>query len=286
MSGAEEREAGHEVESYVDSGAAVITLVKGEDGNRLNAWSLAALRSAVREASADEAVRVILLRSNSETFCLGMDFSALMEEGIHRRDADEAIALYGETLQALYESPQPVVCAVGGEVKAGGMGLIAASDIVVATENAGFELSEVLFGLIPANVLPYLVPGRLSAARARALVLTSRRLSAEEALGAGLIDELCGGEEAEKRLKKLIGRLFKAAPRALAETKRYFHDAQYLDFDGRKAEGRDKLIDLLFDDEVRAGIRSFQEGMVPDWFAKFRPERPLFIGAGSEEKGK
>ncbi len=277
MSGVEEREAGSEVESYIDSGAAVITLMRGEEGNRLNTRSLAALRGAVREASADEAVRVILLRSNAETFCLGMDFSALMEEDIHRRDADEAVSLYGETLQALYESPQPVVAAVEGEVKAGGMGLVAASDIVVATEKSGFELSEVLFGLIPANVLPYLVPGRLSTARARSLVLSSRRLSAEEALRDGLIDELYSTEEAEKRLGKLIGRLFKAAPVALAETKRYFHDAQYLDFDGRKAEGRDKLIELLFNEEVRAGIRRFQEGMVPDWFAKFRPERPLLV---------
>ena len=286
MSGAEEREAGHEVEVAVDSGAAVITLMRGEEGNRLNLRSLAALRSAVRLASADEAVRVILLRSNTETFCLGMDFSALMEEGVHRRDADEAVGLYGETLQALYEAPKPVVAAVQGEVKAGGMGLIAASDIVVATEKAGFELSEVLFGLIPANVLPYLVPGRLTAARARSLVLSARRLSAGEALDAGLIDELYSVEEAEKRLKKLIRRLFKAAPTALAETKRYFHDAQYLDFDGRKAEGRDKLIDLLFDEDVRAGIRSFQEGMVPGWFAKFRPERPLLVGVdrgGKEE---
>jgi enoyl-CoA hydratase/carnithine racemase len=284
MSGAEERESDHAIESYLDSGAGVITLLRGEEGNRLNARTLVALRSAVREASADEEVRVILLRSNAPTFCLGMDFSALLEEGIHRRDADEAVGLYGETLQALYEAPKPVVTVVQGDVKAGGMGLIAASDIVVATEKAGFELSEVLFGLIPANVLPYLVPGRLTAARARALVLSSRRLSAEEALTAGLVDELLGAEEAEKRLKRLLSRLFKAAPVALAETKRYFHDAQYLDFDGRKAEGRAKLIDLLFDEEVRAGIRSFQEGMVPEWFAKFRPERPLLIGSGGGEK--
>lgn len=278
MSGVEPREADNEVEKYTDSGAAVITLLRGGEGNRLNARSLAALRGAVREASADDAVRVILLRSNAETFCLGMDFSALMEEDVHRRDADEAISLYGETLDALSRSSKPVVAAVQGEVKAGGMGLIAASDIVVATEKAGFELSEVLFGLIPANVLPYLVPGRLSTGRARSLILSARRLSAEEALSAGLIDELYGAGEAEKRLKRLLGRLLKAAPVALSEAKQYFHDAQYLDIDGRKAEGKDKLIELLWNEEIRKGIGAFQEGMVPDWFAKFRPERPLLIG--------
>ena len=148
------------VEQYVDSQVAVITLNDGEHGNLLSPEGLAALASAFDHTLHDPGVRAVLLRSNGPAFCLGMDLARLAahDSARSRMDAERAVDSFAGVLQTIYSAHLPVVCLVEGEVKAGGVGLACACDIVVATERTTFELGEVIFGLIPANVLPAALP--------------------------------------------------------------------------------------------------------------------------------
>ena len=168
------------IDRYIDSQVSVITLNNSENGNLLNLDTLTEFKRAFNGSYMNRDVRVILLRSDGKTFCHGMDLIQL--QALNRRreevkkEVEMAVSLYVELLYSIHTSPQPVICLLSGEVKAGGVGLACACDIILSTEDTTFELSEVLFGLIPANVLPYLLSLRITPQKARDLVLTSKRI--------------------------------------------------------------------------------------------------------------
>jgi enoyl-CoA hydratase/carnithine racemase len=192
-----------------------------------------------------------------------------------RAAAKRAVAGYSDLLAAMFRAPLPVACLVQGEVKAGGVGLVCACDIVVATEAASFELGEVLFGLIPANVLPYLLALRVPPQKARYLVLSSTRITASEALRLNLVDELLPSVGAERRLREIFGRLLRSSPRALAQAKDF--TAQLI---GRTpgqaaALARRRILRLLRDPQALQGVKAFRDGDLPPWFSRFKPAGPL-----------
>jgi len=271
------------VEQYVDSQVAVITLQDGEHGNLLCSDSLGELAAAVSRSQADATVRAVLLRSNGPSFCLGMDLQGLGKETPSEEDTRGAVSLYAEILHGIFSSPLPFVCLIQGDVKAGGMGLACACDIIVATTEATFEMAEVLFGLIPANVLPYLIALRVPAQKVRSLVMCSKKLGAEEARLLNLVDEVVPPADAEKKVREIFKRLLRSSPRALADVKAF--TSELLGKEPREAglHAREKLLDMLTDHAVGAGIKAYQEGSVPAWFARFRPQAPLALGCSSKE---
>ena len=274
------------VEQYVDSQVAVITLNDGENGNLLDPESMGELAAAVRRSEEDREARAVLLRSNGPSFCLGMDLARLAGAAASRaeEEARRAVSLYADTLMAIFSSPLPFVSLVRGDVKAGGVGLACACDIVVATEGTTFEMAEVLFGLIPANVLPYLLTLRMPPQKARYLVMSSRKVDGEEALRLNMVDELVSDADAESRVRELLKRLLRSSPRALAEAKAFTE--QLLGKSPRESSvlARRKLLELLQDQSVTAGACAFLEGGVPAWFARFRPSAPLAPGSGSRAR--
>lgn len=263
------------VEYYRDSRLGVITLNNSEGGNVLNIESMEQLLSAVRSCLKDGEVRVIVLRSNADNFCLGMDLKMLQQLGGRKKAAKKAIALYTGLLTLIYKGPKPVISLINGNVKAGGMGLACACDIVIASENSSFEFSEIFFGLIPANVMPFLYSVRISPQKLKYLVLTGKRLSAAEARDLDLADEVFPLEEMEKGVKSVIKNLLRASPEAMAETKRFTRLLSRRSMRRSIGMARKKLLALIRDPEVMNAISSFDSGAFPSWFEKYRPEKPL-----------
>lgn len=273
------------IEQYEDSHVSVITLNDGAHGNLLSPEGLEELASAFDRSLKDPRVRAILLRSNGPAFCLGMDLGRLAShEAADREDAEKAVAQYARMLQTIFSARLPVVCLVEGEVKAGGLGLVCASDIVVAGERATFELGEVIFGLIPANVLPYMLAFRMTPHKARYLVMSSRRISASEALQLNLVDELVPGGEVEHRVREIFKRLMCSSPHALAATKEFTAELIGKTTEEGSILARQRLVEIMHDPPTLEGVKAFQEGHVPAWFSRFRPQRPLTVARGSGEK--
>ena len=156
---------------HVADGLAHLTLTRPEP--RIDDALLAGLHAALDRCEA-EGVSVLILRGQPTVFCAGGDFGALVESG--RTDPGGGVAdpapLYDLWLR-LTEAPFVSVSVVRGRVNAGGVGLVAATDLVIAEPGASFALSELLFGLFPACVLPFLVR-RVGAQRAHQLTLTTR----------------------------------------------------------------------------------------------------------------
>jgi methylglutaconyl-CoA hydratase/polyketide biosynthesis enoyl-CoA hydratase PksH len=138
----------------------------------------------------------------------------------------------------------------------------------------------VIFGLIPANVLPYVLSLRMPPQKARYLVLSSSRLAASEALRLNLADEVVPAAEMEKRLREIFKRLLCSSPGALAAAKDFTAEL----FDTTPEEGgilaRRKLLEMMRDPATLEGVRAFQEGHMPAWFSRFKPGQPLSLAAG------
>ena len=142
----------------VSAGVATLTLDSPANRNALSRAMRAQLRDALLAALADDAVRVVVLDHTGRVFCSGMDLSEAAGGGAQEQGVRE----FPELLQAIWSSPKPVVAVVRGPARAGGVGLLAACDVVVAASSATFAFSEVRLGIVPAVisavVLPRMVP--------------------------------------------------------------------------------------------------------------------------------
>jgi len=261
------------VDYFVDSQIAVISLDDAKNGNRLNLEFLQTLLEAIKRAIGEPDARAILVRSTAEPFCLGMDLISLTSRP--RKDVEEAIEHYISVLAAIYTSDKPVVFLLDGDVKAGGVGLVCAGDIVLSTHKTTFELSEVLFGLIPANVLPYLFSLRISPQKARYLILTSKRIAADEAFRLGLVDELFREEEFERGVRNILKRLLRSSPFAMAETKSFTARLIQRDLDDWIQLAREEFLKLTSEESILDAVMAFDRGDLPEWFSRYRPRRPL-----------
>ena len=263
------------VSSKVDSRASIITLNNSADGNVLNIGSMTALRDCLAAAAKDDDTRVIVLRSDGPVFCMGMDFSMLLGLGTDKTTADKAVSLYVEILTTIHSLDKPVVCVLKGDVKAGGVGLAAACDIVLASEDATFEFSEIFFGLIPANVIPFVCSLRITSQKVRYLVLTAKKVGAAESLRLGLIDEVFTKDELEKGVRGVMKNLFRASPDAMRDAKKFTDALSGTTLSEGSRLAREKLLEMIARPEVIDAIRNFREGVSPGWFERFKPENPV-----------
>jgi enoyl-CoA hydratase/carnithine racemase len=267
-----------DIDYYVDSGLAVITLADSSGGNLLNGKSLALLHEALRDSLEHAGVRAVLLRSNGARFCLGMDLGLVYDVKADQVAARNLVTAYSNLLLQIHSSPKPVLALVTGEVKAGGVGLTAVCDIVIASEQATFEFSEVLWGLIPANVLPFLLSQRLSPQQAGYLILTGKKIDAEEARSFRLVDEVFSNADLERGAKAAIKKLFRASPQALAEAKSFIQSLHNLTLADACREAQAKLLEMVSRPEVKQAVAQyFAEGELPAWVARFRPQKPLIL---------
>jgi len=274
------------IDQYKDSQVAVITLSDGEHGNLLSPEGLGELAAALDATLGDPHIRAVLLRSNGPAFCLGMDLArwAAPVSPNSRSEAEDAVDRYASVLKAIFSARVPIVCLVEGEVRAGGVGLVCACDIVVAGERASFELGEVIFGLIPTNVLPYMLSLRMAPQKARYLVLSSRRITASEALRLNLVDEIVPDADGERRVREIFKRLLCSSPRALAAAKEFTAELIGTTPEEGGVLARRRLLEMMRDPSTMEGVRAFQEGHAPAWFSRFRPERPLILPRRSVKK--
>lgn len=263
------------IEWYEEDSVLIVTLADSKNGNLLNINSLSRLWEILKDTHSQK--RVVLIRSNGNNFCHGMDLKFLIENSKDHKTAENAIKLYSDLLIEIFESPVPVICLVNGSVKAGGIGLMGACDIIIASDNSQFELTEVLFGLVPFNVLPFIYSQRLAPKKAQQIILTTKKLSATDALQIGLIDELFTSADLEKGTKGIIKSILRSSPDALSATKKFCHSMNGSQFSHSITAARNELLELLKNDKVLNAIKAFGDGDLPEWFSQFKPSQPLVL---------
>lgn len=188
--------------------------------------------------------------------------------GVGHADVAKMNRGIGDVLIALNEMPQVVICLVEGAAIAGGLGLMCCGDIILATEDSKFSLTETMLGIPPAQIAPFVV-ARIGLPMARRIMLTGARFTGIEAHRFGLVDEIAVDidalEEHEARIKRGV---LKCGPGAIAATKHLILSSR----DKSGTEMMDYAADVfaacMLSDEGKEGIASFVVKRKPNWSLK------------------
>ncbi|MGH6609219.1 MAG: enoyl-CoA hydratase/isomerase family protein [Burkholderiaceae bacterium] len=254
------------LEVSINHRVAVVWLAREAVRNAFNETSIAELTQAFTELGNDDDVRAIVLAAKGPAFCAGADLDWMKRMAGYSHDENRADALRLATmLRTIYECPKPVIARVHGDTYAGGIGLIAACDVAVASFNVTFCLSETKLGLIPATIAPYVIRAMHPNA-ARRYFLTAEKFDAAEAYRIGLVHEITPMEELDGKVNEILGAVMQTSRSAVAGAKKLVRDmtARSID-DAVVTDTAQRIADARASDDGREGVRSFLERRKPQW---------------------
>ena len=245
-----------------------ITLNRPDTRNAFDEVVIAELARAFAQAGAAPGVRAVVLAAGGPAFCAGANLNWMRRAADFTReqnvqDANGLAAM----LRAIHDCPKPVIARVQGDAYAGGMGLVAACDMAVAAEGAGFCLSEVKIGLIPATISPYVIRA-MGARAAQRYFLTGERFSAAEALRIGFVHEVAAPDALDARIDALLKPLLAAGPAAVQACKRLLAEVAGREINAPLIARTVEIIaDIRSSAEGREGVQSFLQKRKPGWLA-------------------
>jgi methylglutaconyl-CoA hydratase len=250
----------------VSGGVGRITMALPEKHNAFDDGLVADLSAAFEAAGRDDAVRVVVLEGEGKSFSAGADLG-WMQRMADYSDAEnlaDARKLAG-MMCILNELPRPTIARVQGAAFGGGVGLVAACDIALASPAANFCLSEARLGLIPAVISPYVVEA-IGARAARRYFQTAEQFDADTALALGLVHEVVPANQLDTRLEEMVGILLKNGPAAMAASKDLIRRVAAGPIDDAMVEDTAvRIADIRATDEGREGVQAFLEKRGPDW---------------------
>ncbi len=245
---------------------AEVWLNRPEVRNAFNEELIAALTRTFESLSKDTDLRVVVLGAHGKAFCAGADLNWMKAMAGYSWDENRADAQrLADMLWTLDQCPVPVVGRVQGDCYAGGMGLAAICDVLVAVEGATFCLSEARLGLLPATISPYVIRA-MGAQAARRYMVTAERFSAAQARALGLVHELTTPDTLDAKVDEIVTTLVNNGPAAARACKALVRDVagQPLTAELRADTAR-RIADIRASDEGREGLASFLNKRAPNW---------------------
>lgn len=241
----------------VDGSVARITLNRPEKRNALNDALIQGIKEALRKASTDERVRVIVITGAGKDFCSGADLSALQKiAGASVADNSEDARSLLELFLLIRQIQVPVIAAVTGRALAGGCGLASACDLVLASESARFGYPEVKIGFVPAMVMAIL-KRNVSEKRAFELITRGEEISAEQAKEFGLINQVFSDETFTDDVNSYVAKFGQLSKQAISLTKTLLYQIDGLAFNEALETGADVNVIARMTDDCQQGIAKF-----------------------------
>jgi len=242
-----------------------VTLNRPEVRNAFHAELIRELTDCFRALGHDESVRAIVLAGAGKVFCAGADANWMRASVEYTPEENYRDALrMAEMLQVIDECPVPVIARVQGAALGGGVGLIAACDIVVAADDALFAFSEVRLGIVPA-VISSFVLRKIGVSHARRYFLTGERFSARRAQEIGLVHEVIPPEELDAAVEQILGEILKNGPRAVREAKALIRRLPTIPPEKVREHCAETIARLRASEEGQEGLRAFLEKRPPRW---------------------
>ena len=248
-------EHGELVHYSIDRGIARIELDSPHNRNALSRQLCTELDAHLASAEADRGVRAVELTHTGSVFCAGADLS---EASSGPSITDFMINLLGR----IVEMPKPVIARIDGHVRAGGLGLVGAADIALASRSVSFAFTEVLIGVAPA-MITLTTLGRMTERAAGRYLLTGEKFDATVAAEIGLI--AAAVDDLDTATAELYDQLRKCSPQGLAETKPLTTRATREAIASRAADLAALSARLFGTDEAREGMLAFLEKRSPSW---------------------
>ncbi|HTP73894.1 MAG TPA: enoyl-CoA hydratase/isomerase family protein [Burkholderiaceae bacterium] len=239
-----------------------ITINRPDKRNALNAEVIAGIRAGYAAAHADADVRVIVLTgAGDKAFCAGAD---LQPGKAFAFDFAKPNVDYADMLREAQNTTVPSIARVNGACMAGGMGLLAMTDMAVAADHVMFGLPEVKVGVFPMQVMSLLqaiVPRRL----VREWALSGEPFDAAAALHAGLLNHVVPAAELDAKVDWLVRRIVDKSPTAIRRGKYALRAIESMSFDQAIAYTESQIALLAMTDDAREGLASFNEKRKPNW---------------------
>ena len=251
---------------HIEGHVAKVFLNRPEVRNAFNDGVITELAETFTRLGQDPGVRAIVLGGHGKAFCAGADLNWMKSmAGFGWEDNRADATRLAEMLWAIYSCPLPVVGRLHGDCYAGGMGLAACCDVLVAADGMHFCLSEARLGLLPATISPYVMRA-MGQQAARRYFITAERFSAAQAREMGFVHELVAPDALDPKVDEIVALLVANGPAAVKACKRLVQD-----FAGReitqdlRAETARRIADIRASDEGREGVQAFLNKREPAW---------------------
>ena len=243
----------------VRGGVATITLDSPHNRNAMSAQLVAELSARLAEAGKDPAARAVVLTHTGTVFSAGADLKAAGTGSIE--GAGTAIMAL---LRAITELSKPVIARIAGHVRAGGMGIVGACDLAVATEGASFAFTEARIGVAPA-MISLTTLDVMDPRQAARYCLTGETFGPSVAAQLGLVTVAAPDGELDSVVDGLVAQILQTSPQGSAETKKLLTAARRERLETRGPEMAALSARLFASDEAQEGIHAFLERRAPTW---------------------
>lgn len=234
--------------------------------NAFNDQVIVELTGTFRALGAEPDLRAIVLGGHGKAFCAGADLNWMrsMADYDWARNHADASAL-AEMLWTIYQCPLPVVGRIHADCYAGGVGLAAVCDVLVAADSASFCLSEARLGLLPGTIAPYVIKA-MGEQAARRYFISAERFSAARAAELGFVHECVAADQLDAKVGEIVAALVANGPAAVKACKRLVQDlaGQPITPELRSDTAR-RIADIRASDEGKEGVQSFLNKRAPDW---------------------
>ena len=245
---------------------AELWLNRPEVRNAFNDGVIAELTTAFEKLGSDPQLRAVVLGGRGKVFCAGADLSWMRAMAGYSWDQNQADAAgLAQMLWTIYRCPVPVVGRIQGDCYAGGVGLAAVCDVLVAAEGVHFCLSEARLGLLPATIAPYVVKA-LGEQASRRYFTTAERFSAQQAHALGFVHEVVAADALDVRVAEIVAALVANGPAAVRACKQLVQDVAGRPIDtGLRDDTARRIADIRSSAEGRDGVQAFLDKREPGW---------------------
>ena len=245
---------------------AEVWLNRPEVRNAFNDGVIQELTAVFTTLGADADLRAIVLGGRGKAFCAGADLSWMRSMADYSWEQNHADAAgLAQMLWTVWSCPVPVVGRIQGDCYAGGLGLAAACDVLVAADSVNFCLSEAKLGLLPATIAPYVVRA-LGEQASRRYFVTAERFSAAQAHSLGFVHELVALDGLDAKVAEVVAALVANGPAAVKACKQLVKDVagQPISAALREETAR-RIADIRASTEGREGVQAFLNKRDPSW---------------------
>jgi methylglutaconyl-CoA hydratase len=234
--------------------------------NAFNDAVITELTVAFKTLGQDNDLRAIVLGAHGKAFCAGADLNWMRAMSGYSWDENYADAQkLADMLWTLDQCPVPIVGRVQGDCYAGGMGLASVCDVLIASDNVTFCLSEARLGLLPGTISPYVVRA-MGAQAAKRYMVTAERFSAAQAQAMGMVHELCTLETLDAKVADMVATLCGNGPQALRACKRLVQDVTDQPIsEALRLETARRIADIRASEEGKEGLQSFLQKRPAQW---------------------
>ena len=244
---------------------ATVTMRRAEVRNALSPALAADLRDAFSELRLDTRLHAVVLTGDGPAFSAGADLNAMKASATFSQEQNlqDALAM-SDLFKSINTFPCAVVGRVNGAAMGGGLGLVAACDIVIAVDSAKLAFSEARLGIAPAVISPFVLR-KIGETQARLLFLTGEFFSAAYAREIGLVHIVTSAEELDRAVEDKIGALLKSGPMAIRACKALVLNVGQMDGETARRYTAETLAHLRSSPEGQEGVQAFLEKRSPNW---------------------